>query len=117
MRGFRFDWRWAALILFLALLANARMVPWPLIALTLGAAGGYLITMAWRAWGPGGRWGSGGDTRRVTYWRGQRIEAPGAPRRYRPVSWGELAPVLVYGLMGAALVLAALAVVLRNLSI
>jgi hypothetical protein len=112
MRGFRFDWRWLILIGFIAILANADSLPWPVTALAFAAAGGFLITRAWRSWGVGGGWG-GADTRRVTYWRGQRIESSGPARRYRPKTWSELAPVVVYGLVGGALLLAALTVALR----
>ena len=91
--------------------ANARTVPWFISALALGLAGGYLLQLAWRSWGMGG--GFRGNTRRVTYWRGQKIETGGAPRRYRPRSWEEFAPVLLYGLIGTALALAALSIMLR----
>lgn len=115
MRGIRFDWRWVALIAFVAILANAGSLPWFVVALALGAPGGYLLWMAWQSWGMGGGWGGrgGGDSRRVTYWRGQRIETSGPTRRYRPRTWEELAPVVLYGIIGAALVLAAVSVVLR----
>jgi hypothetical protein len=117
MRGFRLDWRWVALIAFVAILANARSLPWPVTALALLAPGIYLLMLAWRSWGIGGGWGGGGDTRRVTYWRGQRIESSGPTRRYRPRTWEELAPIAVYGLIGSALSLAGLAVVLRGLGL
>lgn len=116
MRGFRFDWRWLILIGFIAILANARALPWPITALTLAGAGGFLVTMAWRVWGLGvGR--GGGSSTRVTYWRGARIETQGPPRRFRPTSWTELAPVVLYGVVGAALLLAALAVTLQALQL
>lgn len=115
MRGFRFDWRWVALIGFVAILANARSVPWFVVALALGTAGGYLLWTAWRSWGVGSGWGA--DTRRVTYWRGQRIETGGPPRRFRPRSWSEVAPIAVYALLGGVLALAALAVVLRAIGL
>ncbi len=115
MRGFRFDWRWVALIVFVAILANARSLPWFVTAAALGGSGGYLLWLAWSSWGVGS-WGRRrAETGRVTYWRGQRIETPGAARRYRPRSWDEIAPVAVYGLIGAALVLAALSLLLRAL--
>lgn len=117
MGGFRFDWRWVALIAFVALLANARSLPWFVTALTLVAAGGYLLWMAWRSWGLGGSWsGRRGDTRRVTYWRGERIETAGPARRYRPKTWEEIAPVAIYGLLGAALTLAAVSVTIRAIA-
>lgn len=114
MRGFRFDWRWLILIGFVAILANSRSLPWPVTALTFAAAGGFLVSRAWRAWGLGG-WSRGCSARRVTYWRGTRIETDGPPRRFRPTTWGELAPVVVYAIVGAALLLAALAVTLQAL--
>ncbi|NTW97813.1 MAG: hypothetical protein HGB28_04605 [Oscillochloris sp.] len=109
MRGLQFNWRWAALIIFIALLASARSLPWPVTALTLGAGGIYLIVMAWRALGVGGRGGRGG---RVTYWRGQRIEMPGPDRRPRSATWAGLAPAVIYALLGVALILGAVVVVL-----
>lgn len=116
MRGFRFDWRWLILIGFIALLANARSLPWPVTALTFAAAGGFLVTMAWRSWGSGG-WPGRRETKRVTYWRGARIETQGPPRRFRPTTWQELAPVVLYAIIGGALLLAALAVTLQALGL
>jgi hypothetical protein len=115
MRGFRFDWRWLILIGFIAILANGRALPWPVTALAFAAAGGFLLSMAWRSWGLGGSWTGGRESKRVTYWRGTRIETSGPPRRYRPKTWEEIAPVVIYGVFGAALLLAALAVTLRAL--
>jgi hypothetical protein len=116
MAGFRLDWRWVALIVFVAILANARSLPWFVTAAALGATGGYLLWLAWRTLGLGG-WGARrADTGNVTYWRGQRIEKPGA-RRYRPRTWEQFAPAAVYGLIGVALILAALSILLRALGI
>lgn len=114
MHRFHFDWRWLLLIGLIAILANARSLPWFVTALALGGMGGYLLALAWRALGASGGWGSS-TARRVTYWRGQRIETSGPPRRFRPRTWDELAPILVYALGGLALVLAALAVTIRAL--
>ena len=50
MGRIRFDWRWVALIGFVALLANANRLPWQAIALALGGAGAYVVTIGWRAW-------------------------------------------------------------------
>lgn len=116
MRGIRFDWRWLLLIGFIAILANARALPWPVTALTLAAAGGFLALQAWRAWDVGGG-GRGASSKRVTYWRGTRIETEGPPRRFRPKTWQELAPVVLYGVIGAALLMAALAVTLQALQL
>lgn len=112
MRRVRFDWRWLLLIGLIAILANARSLPWFVTALALGAPGVYLLALAWQAWG-GTIGRRGGNSRRVTYWRGQRIETSGPSRRLRPGTWDELAPILVYSLVGLALILAAVAVLLR----
>lgn len=114
MQRLRFDWRWLLLIGLIAILANARSLPWFVTALALGGMGGYLLFLAGRAWGLGGG-GSSSPARRVTYWRGQRIETSGPSRRFRPRTWDEIAPILVFALGGLALVLAALAVTIRAL--
>jgi hypothetical protein len=105
----RFDWRWIALIVFVALIVNAGRLPWQVVALLLGGAGAYLVALGWRAWtragGPPGRG-------RVTYWRGQRIEA--APPRRGPAlpRWSDIGPAAVYFVLGGALLLAALTMLL-----
>jgi hypothetical protein len=111
MRGFRIDWRWVALIAFVAVLANGRSLPWPVTALVLAAGGGYLILMAWRAGGLGSSRRAGAQ---VTYWRGQRIERPSRPRQLGSVAWGELIPAIIYALIGVALLLGAVSVVLSR---
>jgi hypothetical protein len=115
MGSFRFDWRWVILIGFVAILANGRALPWPITALVLGGSGGYLLNLAWRSWG--GSWGGLGGSRRVTYWRGRRIEMGGPPRRVRRLNLSEMGPVLIYALIGLALVLAGIVVALRGLGI
>ncbi len=112
MREFRIDWRWAALIAFVAILANGRSLPWPITALALGAGGGYLMVLAWRAASLGG---GGRANVQVTYWRGQRIELPSRPRRRGPAVWGELIPATVYALLGLALLLGAASIVFMQL--
>jgi hypothetical protein len=111
MGRFQFDWRWLMLIGLIVVLANARLLPWPVVALALGGVGGWLLWLAWGMWQGGGR--IGGDRANVTYWRGQRIERPGPARRLRPATWTEIAPLALAALFGGALLLAALAVVLR----
>jgi hypothetical protein len=108
---FRFDWRWVGLIGFVALLANAGRLPWQLIAVALGGAGAYVLTIGWRAWTRAGdTFGRG----RVTYWRGQRIETP--PRRGATMPrWSDIGPAAIYLLIGGALVLSAVAIILSNL--
>lgn len=111
MRGLQFNWRWVALIAFIALLAGGRSLPWPVTALTLGAGGVYLLVMAWQA---GGMRERGGQNGRVTYWRGQRIELPGPARRPRSMGWSELAPTIIYALIGIALISGGVLVVLNQ---
>ena len=111
MGGFRFDWRWVGLIVFVALLANAGRLPWPAVALALGGGGAYVLTVGWRAWT---RSGGGPSRGRVTYWRGQRIETP--PRRGIAMPrFGDIGPAAIYLLIGGALVLAAVAITLNAL--
>lgn len=116
MRNFRFDWRWGALIIFIAVLANTRSLPWPVPALALALGAAFLINMAWSAWGgSGGR--RPGSAARVTYWRGQRIETRNAAPRIQPGDFSTLLPVLLYGGLGLALALAALALIVRGLGV
>jgi hypothetical protein len=115
MRTPRFDWRWVAVIAFVAILANSRALPWPIPAATLGLAGGYLLYMAWEAWGRTGLRSRG--TTRVTYWRGERVELQRPAARFRPGDFTTLVPALVYALLGSALVLAAIALVLGRLGL
>ncbi|NTV62434.1 MAG: hypothetical protein HGA65_02710 [Oscillochloris sp.] len=111
MRGWQVNWRWVALIGFIALLASGPSLPWPMTVLVLVAGGSYLIGMAWRI--------SGGvrhrrQTPRVTYWRGQRIDMPGPDRRPPSLSVGAMIPSIVYALIGLALLIGAILVVLNR---
>ena len=114
MGTFRFDWRWIALIVVVIVLASARSLPWPIIALALGGAGGYLLMLGWQAWT---RSGGPPSRSRVTYWRGQRYEV--GPTRRGPAlpRWGDIGPAAVYFLIGGVLVLAAVSVALRAFGI
>jgi len=116
MGSFRFDWRWLVLIGVVAVLANGRGLPWPITAATMAGAGGYLLWMAWRATGAR-RLRVRRDTTRVTYWRGQRIETAGPTRRMPEINLGRVGPLLVYGLVGLALLLAGLVVAARGLGL
>jgi hypothetical protein len=65
-------------------------------------------------------WARGGapiSRSRVTYWRGQRIELD--PQRRGPAlpRMSDIGPAAIYLLLGGVLVLAALAIALRNLGI
>ncbi len=113
MRTSRFDWRWVAVIAFVAILVNSRALPWPIPAAALGISGGYLLYAAWEAWGRTGLRSRG--TTRVTYWRGERVEMQRPAPRFRPGDFTMLAPTLIYALLGSALVLAALALSLGRL--
>ena len=113
MGRIRFDWRWVALIGFVALLANANRLPWQAIALALGGAGAYVLTIGWRAWT---RSGGAPSRSRVTYWRGQRIETP--PRRGVAMPrMSDIGPAAIYFLIGGALILSAVAITLNNLGV
>jgi uncharacterized membrane protein YbhN (UPF0104 family) len=114
VRKIQFDWRWVAVIVVVAVLANAVRLPWPVTALILGGSGGYLLMLGWRVWVRSG----GAPTRsRVTYWRGERYEAP--PQRRGPAlpRWSDIGPAALYLLFGGVLVLAAVAIVLRQFGI
>ncbi|PDW04011.1 hypothetical protein [Candidatus Viridilinea mediisalina] len=111
MGQLRFDQRWLILVGLIIVLANASALPWQVVALSLAGVGGWLLWTAWQM--AGGSSLLGRDAGHVTYWRGQRIERPPLPRQRRPTSWPSLAPILVIGLFGAALVMAGLVVFLR----
>ncbi|NJP06579.1 MAG: hypothetical protein HC837_13590, partial [Chloroflexaceae bacterium] len=68
------------------------------------------LYLGWNAWD--GR--PGGSTKKVTYWRGQRIELSNDRPPQAP-SWQSLAPVLVYLLLGTALFLGGLVVMLQHI--
>jgi hypothetical protein len=112
MGNIRFDWRWVALIVFVALLVNAGRLPWPIVALTLGGGGAYLLAHGWRAWT---RSGGAPSRSRVTYWRGQRIET--APVRRGPAlpRWSDIGPAAPYLIFGGILLLTAITIALRSL--
>jgi hypothetical protein len=113
MPNFRFDYRWIILIVAVVVLANARALPWPLVAALLLGAGGYLLAWGWKIW-------NGGVTSRsrprVQYWRGERIETPAAPRPALP-PLRELLPALVPLLLGVALLLSGISITLNRLSL
>jgi hypothetical protein len=99
-------------IVFVAVLASGRGLPWPVTALALGGGGAYLLVQGWRIWA---RSGGPPSRSRVTYWRGQRIEL--APERRGPAlpRWGDIGPAVLYLVIGAALVLAAVALTLGRI--
>lgn len=112
MSTLRFDWRWIALIVVIALLANAGRLPWPVIALVLGGGGGYLLMLGWQTWTRSG----GVPTRsRVTYWRGQRYELGPTQRGPALPRWGDIGPAAIYFVLGSLMLLATIAVILRAL--
>lgn len=112
MGTFRFDWRWIALVVLIALLANANRLPWPVVVAVLAGAGGYVLLLGWRVWTRSGGPPSRG---RVTYWRGQRYEV--APSRNGPAlpRWRDIGPAAIYFLIGGIMVLAAASLALRAL--
>lgn len=110
MGTLRFDWRWVALIILVALLANAGRLPWPVIALALAAGGAYLLMLGWRAWT---RTGGAPSRTRVTYWRGQRYEVGPARRGPALPRWGDIGPAAIYFVLGGLMLLGAASVVMR----
>jgi hypothetical protein len=103
-------WRWVGLIVIIAILVNSTRLPWPVVALTLAGTGGYLLYLGWNVWSAGS--GGGGGGKRVTYWRGQRIELP-SERRSGVPPLRSILPALAYLLIGAALMLGAISVVVN----
>lgn len=113
MGQIRFDWRWIAAFLLVAILVAGQSIPWPIFMLALGLAGGYLIYIGWQAWQRAAP--SGGGSRKVTYWRGQRIELDKPSRGGGDTSsLKAIAPSLLYFVLGGAMVLAAVAVLFQN---
>jgi hypothetical protein len=113
MNGMRFDWRWIVAFVFLAILVGGQRLPWPIVMLALAAGGGFLIYLGWNAW-QGGSGGGGG--KRVTYWRGQRIELPPERGSSSLPPLRTLAPALIYFVLGGAMVLGALAMIFQQVS-
>ena len=111
MQNMRFDWRWVAVIIVIAIVASGSSLPWPIIAAALGGGGGYLLYVGWQIWSNGSI-----APKRVTYWRGQRIETS-PQRRSGPPPLREIGPALLPLLIGGALVLAAVALVLRQFEV
>ncbi len=108
-----FDWRWVGLIVVVAVLANVQRLPWPLVAVLLSGGGGYVLWLGWRIWTSHS---PVGGQKRVTYWRGQRIEfeSPRGGGRKLP-SFRAIGPAVVYLIIGGALVLAGVALVVRHI--
>ncbi len=113
MGGTTFDWRWI-IVIFVVLIffGQLSLAPSPGLGVIILALGTYWAIQAglepWRGRGP--LLGS----KKVTYWRGQRIEL-GPTRRTRP----RLLPVtsllvsVLYFVMGAGLLFATLRLLLR----
>jgi hypothetical protein len=111
MNNMRFDWRWIAVFLVVAIIVGGQRVPWPLLTLALAGGGGYLLYIGWNSWSGGGASNRGN---RVTYWRGQRIELPPERRQGMP-SLKSIGPALFYFITGGALMLSAVVVVVRQI--
>ncbi len=113
MGGSNFDWRWIVLILIaLVFFGQVSLVPSPYVGVILLALGGYWAVQAglgpWR--GRNAILGS----KRVTYWRGQRIElGPPSRSRVRLPATTPLLVSVIYLALGAGLIFAALSLLLR----
>lgn len=113
MRNFRFDYRWIILIIVVLVLANARWLPWPLVAVMLAGGGGYLIVWGWKIWNRGL---TSRMTPRVQYWRGQRYVEP-APKRPALPPLREIGPAAIPLLLGGTFLLVAVTIVVERLNI
>ena len=110
MSKVRFDWRWVAAIVVIAVLAGAGRLPWYVTTLVAGGSGIWLLVVGWQAWVRSGGPPSRG---RVTYWRGQRIET--APVRRGPAMprWSDIGPAVPYLIFGGILLLTAIVIALQ----
>ena len=99
-----FDWRWIGAIAVIVLLTQIRFMPWYVMAGVLAAGGGYFVSIGWKAWTRGG----GGGGKRVTYWRGQRIEVAPQKRGFTTPRGRDLGQSLIFLVIGGVMVLAAL---------
>lgn len=99
-----FDWRWIGAIAVIVLLTQIRYMPPYVTAIVLAGGGAYFLSIGWKAWTRGGG-ASGG--RRVTYWRGQRIETPPARRNFSAPRGRDLGQALIFLAIGGVMVLAA----------
>ena len=50
MSNVRFDWRWVAAIVVIAVLAGAGRLPWYVTTLVAGGSGVWLLVVGWQAW-------------------------------------------------------------------
>lgn len=106
----KLDWRWGTLAAVVVVILFWRYLPWPVLLLGLAGGGGYLIYTGWHIW----QGGEPGGSKRVTYWRGQRIELD-QPQRVRMPSLRTLAPAVFYLVIGGALLLGAGALLVQQL--
>ncbi len=114
MSNVRFDWRWVAAIVVIAVLASAGRLPWYVTALVAGGSGIWLLVIGWQAWVRSGGLPSRG---RVTYWRGQRIETAPVQRGPALPRWSDIGPAAPYLIFGGILLLAAITIALRALGL
>ena len=107
-----FDWRWIIVIVVaLIFFGQVRLSPSSEFGVLLLALGGYWAIQA--ALTPWRERGSLLGSTKVTYWRGQRIELPvggsrGRRTRFRTPDATPLAVSIVYMVLGAGCVYAAL---------
>ncbi|KAB8142739.1 hypothetical protein F8S13_14430 [Chloroflexia bacterium SDU3-3] len=105
----RFDWRWVGVVALIIFITQIRYMPPVFAAVFLAAGGGYFIYVGWQQWRRGGGTGlAPTSSKKVTYWRGQRIELAPERRGPRAPSLRSAAPAVLFMLLGAALVLIAL---------
>ncbi len=112
MNRFRFDWRIVGIVAVIVIFAASGRLPWPVVGLAFGVAGGYLLRYGWQVWG-----GGAGTGRRVTYWRGQRIELQPERRGPSLPNLRTIGPAALYLVLGIVFVLAAASMTLDRLGI
>lgn len=111
----RFDWRWIGAIGLIVLLTQVRWLPWYALAGLLAAGGGYFLMVGWNTWRRRG--GASVSGKKVTYWRGQRIEVAPTRRSAAAPQLKDIGPALIFLLIGGAMVLAAANMIFRNLAV
>ncbi len=115
MSQLSFDWRIVAALVMVAVLVAGPSLPWFVFAFALAAGGVALLYIAWQSWQQSGSGGSLGTSKRVVYWRGERVELDsGNSRRSASFNWRDVLPVVLYGIFGVAMLLSALAVTVQN---
>lgn len=115
MKNVSFDWRWVVLGGLVVLLLNAGRLP-PIVSIVLlGAGGGYLLYAGWQAWLRNS--GMASNNKRVTYWRGERVEIKPQRRGSGLPPISTIGPALIYLVIGGVMIFAAVSMLLSTFNI